>query len=402
MTTKAAKHRLIILASTYPRWAHDHEPSFVHELARRLTSHFDVVAVVPHAKGAKRSEYLDGVRVDRYRYAPDAFETLVNDGGIVTNLQRAPWKFLLVPTFVFMQYLAARRHVQAGSVVHAHWIVPQGLIARLLGRPYLVTSHGADLFALKGKGAMAAKRAALGAADCLTVVSEAMLAPARQLRPSGDVLVRSMGVDMRALFTPGDGATRGVNQLLFVGRLVEKKGLDVLIRALPSVLEQHAGAHLTVVGHGPLRDDMRDLAARLGVASRVDFVGPIPQRDLPDVYRKASLFVAPFRETRSGDREGLGLVLVEALACGCPVVASDIPSTRDVLSDVPGVRTVQPDDVASLAQVIIEALNDEATAFREAASARPRLIDRFDWEAVAASYVELLENVRRGTSVPSN
>lgn len=372
----------------------------MHALACRLTDRFEVLAVVPHAKGAKRFEVLDGVNVRRYRYAPDVLETLVNDGGIVTNLQRSPWKLLLVPGFVFMQWFAARRYARPGSVVHAHWIVPQGLIARLLGRPFLITSHGADLFALRSSGALAAKRAAAAAASCLAVVSEAMLEPARELRPDGTILVRPMGVDMRTLFSPAGGAARDEKHLLFVGRLVEKKGLDVLLRALPHVIKEHPLTRLTVVGHGPLEGDMKALATELGVADHVHFTGPVPHTRLPDLYRKASIFVAPFREARSGDREGLGLVLVEALACGCPVIASDIPATRDVLAGVPGVRTTQPEDVASLAGALISALRDELGAIRETAAARAMLIDRFDWEAVAAGYGDLLEKVRTGRPNP--
>src|SRR5690606_26031112 len=105
-----------------------------HELARRLTQRFRVIVLAPHAQGAKRREMLDGVEIRRYRYAPERLETLVNDGGIVTNLRRASWKYLLVPGFVLIQAwqawrLVSRRRV---DVIHAHWLIPQGLIAALL------------------------------------------------------------------------------------------------------------------------------------------------------------------------------------------------------------------------------------------------------------------------------
>src|SRR5689334_22160597 len=95
--------RLLVLATTYPRWPGDPEPGFVHELSKRLADRFRVVALVPHAPGAKRRECMDGVEVVRYRYAPQRMETLVNDGGIVANLRRAKWKLLLVPGFVLAQ-----------------------------------------------------------------------------------------------------------------------------------------------------------------------------------------------------------------------------------------------------------------------------------------------------------
>ncbi|HTH09438.1 MAG TPA: glycosyltransferase, partial [Acidovorax sp.] len=148
------KRTLLVLASTYPRWAGDPEPGFVHELAKRMTDRFRVIALVPHTGGARAREMLEGVEVHRYRYAPKRWETLVNDGGIVANLKRDRWKHLLVPGFVLAQAWCAWRLLRRErvDVIHAHWLVPQGLIAALLrylpGRaaPFLVTSHGADLF----------------------------------------------------------------------------------------------------------------------------------------------------------------------------------------------------------------------------------------------------------------
>src|SRR5690606_35495391 len=90
----------LVLASTYPRWRGDPEPGFVHELARRLADEFDVSVVCPHALGAHVRESMDGVEVHRFRYAPTRFETLVNKGGITTNLRRSPWKYLLVLPFL--------------------------------------------------------------------------------------------------------------------------------------------------------------------------------------------------------------------------------------------------------------------------------------------------------------
>src|ERR1700761_7916542 len=101
--------RLLVLTSTYPRWAGDPEPGFVHELSRRLAETFDVRVIGPHAAGALAWERLDGVDIHRYRYAPVAMETLVNHGGILTNLKRSIWKWLLVPTFLAGQYLALRK-----------------------------------------------------------------------------------------------------------------------------------------------------------------------------------------------------------------------------------------------------------------------------------------------------
>jgi glycosyltransferase involved in cell wall biosynthesis len=390
MAEVVARPRLLVLASTYPRWKNDHEPSFVHELARRLVDRFEVVVVCPHAPGAMRHEWLDGVRVERYRYAPARFETLVNDGGIVTNLRRTPWKWLLVPGFMFMQWAVARREVRARTTVHAHWILIPGLVARLLSAPFVVTSHGADLFALRGSVPMTLKRFVVRRCRALTVVSAAMQADADALLGNRRSQVSPMGVDLRESFVPDPTVEREAGRILFVGRLVEKKGVEVLLHALPSIIEAVPHARLTIVGFGPLEGDLRKECSDRGLDEVVTFAGAKPQDALARYYQSAAAFVAPFRPAASGDQEGLGLVLVEALGCGCPVVTSDVPAVRDVVSAISGATQVPPGDVEALARAVIAVLLGDAQD--KAAASRALLMEKFDWDAVARRYAELLSN----------
>ena len=94
------KKTLLVLASTYPRWANDHEPGFVHELCKRLTSEFNVIALVPDAVDADPNGLLDDVHVIRYRYAPKKLQSLVNNGGIVNNLKTFFFFFFFVLSFL--------------------------------------------------------------------------------------------------------------------------------------------------------------------------------------------------------------------------------------------------------------------------------------------------------------
>lgn len=128
------RRTILVLASTYPRWVSDPEPGFVHELSKRLSLEQRVIVLCPHAAGASRTEVLDGVEVVRYRYAPEKWEVLVNNGGIVNNLRRSPLMVLLLPGFIFFQFWTAMRLARTHQidVVHAHWLIPQGVIAAFL------------------------------------------------------------------------------------------------------------------------------------------------------------------------------------------------------------------------------------------------------------------------------
>ena len=399
-TANARKPVLLVIASTYPRWRGDCEPGFVHELSKRMTMDFDVTVLCPHTLDALRREKIDGVDVVRYRYAPARWETLVNNGGIVTNLRRARWKYLLVPSFVFSQAWHVWRLIREGRVdiVHAHWLLPQGAVAaamQLLCRqkvPLIVTSHGADLYALRGRLMRAMKRFVVHRAAKITVVSAAMRDELVRLGIQPErIETRSMGVNLLNKFSPDPATRRSADELLFVGRLVEKKGLQYLIDAMPAVLRARPSAFLTVAGFGPEQDALREKVDRLGLRDKVTFLGAVPQEELPSLYRRAALFVAPFVKAHSGDEEGLGLVLVEAIGCGCPVLVGNVPAMADVLVDSSFDEVkVDARDTRALAGRIVAMLSDAEVIQKRALALREAISERFDWDHVADGYRRLL------------
>lgn len=404
MASVRGRPTVLVLASTYPRWAGDPEPGFVHELSRRLVGRFRVIALCPHAPGAAEREVLDGVEVIRYRYAPARWERLVNDGGIVANLRRHRWMLALVPGFVLVQLWEALCVIRRErvDVIHAHWLVPQGVIAALAGKwagrrvPFLVTLHGADLFALKGRAFDAIKRYVAQRAAGVAVVSAPMKAALIDLGvDERHVVVRSMGVDFRDRFTPDPQVLRSASQLLFVGRLVEKKGLATLIAALPVIVERHPEVELLVAGSGPEEAALRDRVRALGLDARVRFLGAVPQQALPALYRQAALFVAPFVTAANGDQEGLGLVVLEALGCGCPVLAGDVPAVRDL-----PVTRVPAGDRDAWASAVGAALDDPAQSRRMADEQRAACIARYDWAPVAEAYAKMLDRIVVAESEP--
>ncbi len=395
---------LLVVASTYPRWQGDHEPGFVHELSKRLAMDFNVHALCPHAPGALFEENLDGVEVHRFRYAPSRLETLVQNGGIITNLKHHQWKCLLVPFFFLglVWQIWRLAHSLHPVCIHAHWLIPQGLAVALLQGwdaaipPFLVTAHGADLFALRGPPFLMLKRFVLRRAAALSVVSPAMVGEAASL--GGDpaaIRVIPMGVDFEKVFVPGEVASRQAGEILFVGRLVEKKGLSYLIKALPLVLEQMPHAHLSIAGFGPEEPLLRSLASKLGVAGRVDFLGAVPQSSLPRLYQSASLFAAPFIRTASGDQEGLGLVFIEAIACTCPPLVGELAVLSDLFLPEEEDFLVHPRDTQELAKKILALLADTPTAVARTEEIRKRLVGRLGWDRIATEYAQYIRSISR-------
>ena len=393
--------RVLVLTSTFPRWENDTEPAFIFELSRRLTVSFDVTVLSPRTPGSKRKENMAGLRVIRFPYFFSQWEKLaMHGGGILNQLKTNPAYYLMVPFFLLGQLLAIIRLVRNEhfDLIHAHWLIPQGFIAALgmwiAGKnvPLLCTSHGGDLFALKGKGLQRLKRRIMDKSAALTVVSKAMKKTVVDMGVAPDkVEVIPMGVDLKGLFTPDPGVQRKTDELLFVGRLVEKKGVQFLLEAMPAVLKKHSTVRLILAGSGPMEQELRQQAQRLQISDRVSFLGMVSQTELPAMYRKATLAIFPFIVAKSGDQEGFGLVQVEAMGCECPIIAGDLPAIHDIVIHEENGLIVESGNIRALADAIIQTLDDKDLRLKLAEKARMQVMERFDWEVIAGKYGKIYQ-----------
>ncbi len=232
------------------------------------------------------------------------------------------------------------------DIVFAPWAYPDGWAAVKLARehnlPVVVQVHGSDVKLLDDYPAKRSKTIeTLTEADGVVAVSQDL---AKDVAKFGAKNVKMIydGVDA-TLFHPTVAKAK-VNRVLFIGNLVPVKSVDLLIQAMAGV-----GAKLTVIGDGPLRKALQSDAASWNVD--VEFLGSIPQADLPKHYRAADLFVLPSRS------EGVPNVLLEASACGVPWVASDVGGIPEI-AHLGASRLVPPSDVSALHMAIVEMLSD--------------------------------------------
>jgi glycosyltransferase involved in cell wall biosynthesis len=394
---------ILLTTSTFPRWEGDELPPFVFELARSLSETFDVHVLTPHSPGSLTLEGMGGVTVHRYRYLPGRLEVFSGQA-ILPGLRRNPLLWLGLPFLLLGQLLSVLLLCRRLGIrrVHAHWSVPQGLVAvlcrRVLGARIrvLITAHGSDVLALRGRPMRALNRWIMDGADALTVVSRALADEVRRLGVREDlpVEVLPMGVDF-SLFSPRSRNASLRERyhvtgplLLFVGRLTASKGLQYLLQAMPAVLERHPGAGLVVVGGGDCGDALVDMARSLGLLGRsVHFAGPVRKDELPRWYAGADCLVMP------SVSEGFGLVAAEAMACGTPVVAARIPAMADIIEHGRTGFLVEPADHESLASAIIDALGRKDDLSLMARLAREALLDRLDWAVIGRGYAAILERL---------
>ena len=398
------KKPLLIVTSSFPRWPNDTDPPFVYELARRITGAFNIIVLAPHCEGARDFEHLDGLDVFRFRYCHTKLQQIAYYGGILNNLRRKPWLYVVVPFFLFFQLTAMLRLIRKyrPAAIHAHWIIPQGLIAAVAcrltkHRPRLIcTAHGGDVYGLKGPMMRNLRRFILARASLCTVVSEAMRREVlRQLEKPVRIAVVPMGVDLKQRFIPGR-IRRHEKQLLFAGRLVAKKGVEFLLQAMPRIRQAHPDVSLLIVGHGPEKDRLENLTRELHIEASVEFRGGVPNDELPRYYQTSSIVIFPSVVDPQGDREGFGLVLVEALGCACAAVISDLPAMRDIVTDGRTGIIVPQKDPDAIAEQVIELLNQPQRARELGRAGRQYVLERFDWDRIAQRYEELMASPHAG------
>jgi glycosyltransferase involved in cell wall biosynthesis len=270
-----------------------------------------------------------------------------------------------------------RRFVQAGLVadrarrdgftsIHAHFATAATEVAAhasaLAALPFTVTAHAKDIFTEENAAALSRR---VGNASAVVTVSTHNREHLRRVLPSTPVHVIRNGVPLAA---PADVPASG--PVLCVARLVEKKGIDVLLAAFARVRDARPSARLEVIGDGPLLEPLRALAARLGIDHAVAFRGAQPPREVEAAYRRCALVALPCRVSRDGDRDGMPTVLVEALGHGLPVVTTDIVGIGELVRHRATGLLVPPEDADALATAIVELLGDRALATRLGAAGR--------------------------------
>jgi glycosyltransferase involved in cell wall biosynthesis len=397
--------RVLVLTSTFPRWERDTVPPFVLHLSSTLADRgHDVHVLAPHTRGAALQETLAGVQVHRFRYASVGLESLCYEGGITNKLRSTPGKWLVVPIFLAAEFLVtiilARKH--RIDLLHAHWVLPQGLVAALaaivLRRPVLVTAHGTDVLATKGVlRRMLLKFAARRAGAC--TANSRMLSADFHEKSGVAVQIIPMGVDTLR-FCPSASHWSHKRQMrasypnvLFVGRLVEQKGVTYLIQAMKEVCAQFPQAKLTVVGEGPQESALKKQVEGLGLGSVVEFAGPVANDALPEVYRQSDVVVVPSITTSDGSAEALGVVALEAAACGIPVIATRVGGVPEFIEDRRNGILTPPGDSHAISQGIIELIRDDDLYFRIATEARNDVETFYSWESVAQRFDALIRDV---------
>jgi rhamnosyl/mannosyltransferase len=334
--------RVVMLTTSWPRDDGDYAGRFLVDQVRELRAAGCEVQVLVPGRGF------------------NDFGLAYGDG-VVANAKRRPWK---VPLMLMSMLRALRRAAKEADVIHAHWLL-LGPLASLGGKPLVLTMHGSGSARSFADLALAKRRPRLfrwlvRRAKVVVGVSQPLVDAARTA--GANAVLVPHGIEIPAERTEPTGTP----MVLFAGRLSHEKGVDVLVEATRDL----EGIELVVAGDGPERELVPDA------------LGFVPHAELQELYRRAAMLVVPSHS------EGFGMVALEAMSHGVPVIATNVGGLRWLVEDGETGLVVRPGDASAL-RAAIERLRDDIS-LRETLGSRARVRARegFGWGAITASMLD--------------
>lgn len=401
--------KILVLTSSFPRHKDDWWQRAVLSIYDNMDlKKYHITVVAPSAPGAKAREKINGINVERFTYFyPTSLQMLTSGEGVLyTSRKNRYIGKIQVLTFVIAEFfktmtLLAREDF---DVIHANWILPQGLVAIfakfIFGKPVVITVHGTDVFALKKLNFI--KKFILKFCDACTANSSATLEAVNKIYSSPKNTIVYMGVDLKA-FDPGhiDNEWRqsfGLEAkiLVGVGRLIKWKGFEYLVRALPIVIKKFPATKVVIVGKGTEEENLKNLAIRLGLTldKEIFFTGSVGPGVLPRIYASCDIVVSPsITIPETGEKEGMGNVVLEARASGTPVIASRSGGLIDTVDGKTNGLLFEEKDYKELAKKIISIFSDEELRKKLSKNGLKHVRENFSWKKTSQMFQEIYETL---------
>jgi glycosyltransferase involved in cell wall biosynthesis len=392
--------RILHVVTAFPRSPDDVIVPWLVELLKRLRAAGHEVEVFTSSHRGAPDQAFAGIPVHRFRYFPRRWENLTHEEAAPDRMKRSLLYRLMPACFVVAGMVAIWRlcRRERYDVIHVHWPLPLALFgwAAQRARParLVTTFYGVELRwvktampFLKGFLAWAARRS-----DRVIAISSYTAA---QLRELVDVPIEVIPYTTALPAPPAPSRRRPADApftALFVGRLVERKGVPDLIDAL-ALLSADQDVRLVIVGEGPERGRIEQGVRERGLDGRVVLRGQVSEEALQQAYATADVLVLPAIVDRRGDTEGLGVVLLEAMNHKVPVVASRIGGIPDIVEDGVSGLLVPPGDTGALAQSLGQLARDPELAARLGEAGYQRLHEQFSWRAIVQRWLDLYAGV---------
>ena len=373
--------KILIVTTNFPRWKNDFRAPFIVEVAKALVKNGHQICVLTmHNPGSLEYEKFDEIEVHRIRYAKDEDETLqIDSAGIPAAWKRGFSSKRKLFNFFINLSVGIIKYSRGVDLIHANWTLSG--IAAFLSRPfhrlpYVVTVHGSDIYGIKANpGLRLPTKLALNNAKKVIAVSQDLKQTAIELGVQADkIIVIPTGVSLSAFpYNPNSARSP---QVLFVGSLIKRKGLNILLDAFSKIHSQFPNIKLVIVGEGEEKSNILFQADNLNIASDIIYMGTKSQFEISQLMRESKVFVLPSLE------EGQGAVLVEAMASGTPCIGSRVGGIPGVIDSSTGLL-FSPGNSDELARNLIVLLSDLELWNRLSINGRRKAESQYSWSTLA-------------------
>ena len=396
MAEQSGVQKVLVIGSVYPRFHEDAEVPWLRtSIAHLKKAGLDIQVLAPAYKGLKSHE-IDGVKVNRFRYAPASWEFLTHEEGAPSKMANKPWLQLLAIPYIisgFFKCIKICRKFKP-DIIHAHWPFPHAYIAlgaaKLFKIPLVLNFHGAELLLIrKKKWVKPLLKFAISQAQAVFANSSFTASKIKALRdvqvewsPYGTTLeTRDERRETRE-YTAEPHAINGKFKILFVGRHIERKGICYLIEAAKYLPRDQF--EIRIVGVGDLTEELKKLASESATpnSAEIIFTGKLSPEALANEYKTANVFTLPAIVDSKGDTEGLGVVLIEAMELGLPIVASNVGGIPDVVIDGETGILVPEKDPEALANAYKRLASNPELISQLLAGAQKRIAECFTWDGI--------------------
>lgn len=395
---------ILVIATTFPRWNNDTTPRFVYDLSNMLASKYNIIVLAPHYRNAKKKETMGKLQIKRFVYfKPEGLQKLCYDGGIIPNMRSSFLAKIQMPLLILSEFFASYGVIKQEHIdmVHAHWILPQGFVGVFLKKlfkiPLLTTIHGSDLFPLKNRLFKKLQHFVIKNSDYITVNSNATRDELITRFPehSFKVAVIPMGVNTDLFKKRNMKKPRKYEKnkiLLFVGRLSDQKGLQYLIDSMRDISRYNQNVKLLIIGEGPYKKELEEIATNLGVGNNLEFLGSMPASDIAKYYNFADIFIIPSLSTKTGT-EALGLSMLEAMASGCAVIGTDVGGIPFVIKNGYNGILVKQKSSNELSRAVIALLKDKEKSKKLGNNAAKVVKENYSWEKISKDFINVYKKL---------
>ncbi len=398
--------KVLVIGSVYPRFPEDAEvPWLRSSIAHLKDNGVEIQVLAPSYKGLK-SHIIDGTQINRFRYAPASWEMLTHEEGAPSKMANKPWLQLLAIPYIISGFFKCIRISRQWrpDVIHAHWPFPHAYIAlgaaKIFGIPLVLNFHGAELLLIrKKKWVKPLLNFAIEQAQAIFANSSFTAGKIKAIRnvdiewsPYGTTLCRDNTQSI-----PQPHSVKDKFKILFVGRHIERKGICYLIEASKFLPANRF--EIRIVGTGDLTAQLKNQLAELDSTNPehcpVVFTGKLSTEELENEYRTANVFTLPAIVDHKGDTEGLGVVLIEAMELGLPIVASDVGGIPDVVVDGDSGILVPEKNPKALANAFKRLADSSAFTQSLLYGARRHIAEHFTWDGIIKRQIAVYEKVMK-------